>query len=345
MEQTNDNKAELVNQYRQRAEQGDINAIYTLARCYLHGQLVPQDITELEKYLGKAEELDSTAISTSSTFNATDILTAIELSREKISRRLTFPFEDISKLHDVDIASILKNVEASQWALALLGASEELKNKLFKNMSRRAAKMLQEEIEYVAPQRASDVRRAQREIVRIVLLLEDAGEVTIGTSTDWRAERKYRYDERKYIDDIVAAEKLSLPNLQVLIVSNCKRSLGDISDQLWWGGTSRWHEVLTASNGKEGLEVLEQHPSCQIVISDWDMPEMDGIEFCKAVRALDRPEYIYFIILAPRSLKEMRQCVDAGADDFMTRPYQPDELISRLRAGKRMLAWMRKRIQ
>jgi len=96
-------------------------------------------------------------------------------------RRLMFVFEDINKLADQDIAAILKNVDNTQWALALKGASEELKGKIFKNMSKRAGKMLQEEIEYLGPQRASDVERIQQEIVDVIRKLEDAGEVTINT--------------------------------------------------------------------------------------------------------------------------------------------------------------------
>ena len=72
-------------------------------------------------------------------------------------------------------------MESSQWALALKGASEELKAKIFKSMSKRAGKMLQEEIEFLGPQRSSDVERVQQEIVDIVRKLEDAGEVTIST--------------------------------------------------------------------------------------------------------------------------------------------------------------------
>jgi flagellar motor switch protein FliG len=94
-------------------------------------------------------------------------------------RRLMFVFEDILKLADQDIQAVLKNVESSQWALALKGASEELKEKIFHNMSKRAGKMLQEEMEYLGPQRSSDVERVQQEIVDIVRKLEDAGEVTV----------------------------------------------------------------------------------------------------------------------------------------------------------------------
>jgi flagellar motor switch protein FliG len=94
-------------------------------------------------------------------------------------RRLMFVFEDILKLSDNEFQKILKNVENSQWALALKGASEELKEKLFRNMSKRAGKMLQEEMEYLGPQRSSDVERVQQEIVDIIRKLEDAGEITV----------------------------------------------------------------------------------------------------------------------------------------------------------------------
>lgn len=94
-------------------------------------------------------------------------------------RRLMFVFEDILKLAEPDIQKVLKNVESSQWAIALKGASEELKEKIFRNMSKRAAAMLTEEMEYLGPMRSSDVERVQQEIVDIVRRLEDAGEVTV----------------------------------------------------------------------------------------------------------------------------------------------------------------------
>jgi flagellar motor switch protein FliG len=99
-------------------------------------------------------------------------------------RRLMFVFEDILKLADPDIQTVLKNVESSQWAIALKGASEELKSKIFRNMSKRAASMLTEEIDYLGPMRASDVERVQQEIVDVVRRLEDAGEVTVHTSSE-----------------------------------------------------------------------------------------------------------------------------------------------------------------
>ena len=93
-------------------------------------------------------------------------------------RRLMFVFEDITKFTDRDIQTLLKNVESSQWAMALKGASEELKQKILGNMSKRAATLLTEEMEYLGPVRASNVEQVQQQIVDIIRRLEDAGEIT-----------------------------------------------------------------------------------------------------------------------------------------------------------------------
>ncbi len=102
-------------------------------------------------------------------------------------RRLMFVFEDLIKLSDRDIQTLLKNVESSQWAVALKGASEELKQKILKNMSKRAADLLKEEMEYLGPVRLSVVEQAQQQIVDVVRRLEDAGEIT--THADEEEER------------------------------------------------------------------------------------------------------------------------------------------------------------
>jgi len=93
-------------------------------------------------------------------------------------RRLMFVFEDINKLSDRDIQTLLKNVESSQWAMALKGASEELKDKVLHNMSKRAGDLLREEMDYLGPVRLSSVEQTQQQIVDIVRRLEDAGEIS-----------------------------------------------------------------------------------------------------------------------------------------------------------------------
>jgi flagellar motor switch protein FliG len=94
-------------------------------------------------------------------------------------RRLMFVFEDISKLGDRDIQALLKNVENSQWALALKGASEELKDKILSNMSKRAGDMLREEMDYLGAVKLSEVEHMQQQLVDVIRRLEDAGEITL----------------------------------------------------------------------------------------------------------------------------------------------------------------------
>jgi flagellar motor switch protein FliG len=90
-----------------------------------------------------------------------------------------FVFEDIGKFTDKDIQTILKNVDNSQWAMALKGASEVLKQKVLGNLSQRAADLLREEMDYLGPVKLSAVEQAQQQVVDVVRGLEDRGEITI----------------------------------------------------------------------------------------------------------------------------------------------------------------------
>ncbi|MBI9017098.1 MAG: flagellar motor switch protein FliG [Phycisphaerae bacterium] len=94
-------------------------------------------------------------------------------------RRLMFVFEDIILVNDKGIQSVLKEVDNDELAMALKTASEELKNKVFGNMSERAAQLITEDMEYMGPVRLSDVENAQQKIVDVVRRLEDAGEIII----------------------------------------------------------------------------------------------------------------------------------------------------------------------
>jgi len=94
-------------------------------------------------------------------------------------RRLMFVFEDIKLVDDKGIQSVLKEVDNDELALALKTASDELKEKIFKNMSERASQLIKEDMEFMGPVRVSDVEAAQQRIVDIVRRLEDAGEIII----------------------------------------------------------------------------------------------------------------------------------------------------------------------
>ena len=99
-------------------------------------------------------------------------------------RRLMFVFEDLLKLDDKAIQALLREVDNGQWALALKGAGEELKDKVLGNLSQRAADMLREEMEYLGPVKLSDVETAQGGVVDTVRRLEDSGEITVGSGAE-----------------------------------------------------------------------------------------------------------------------------------------------------------------
>jgi flagellar motor switch protein FliG len=94
-------------------------------------------------------------------------------------RRLMFVFEDILLVNDKGIQGVLKEIDNDELALALKTASDELKDKIFRNMSERAATLIREDMEYMGPVRVSDVESAQQRIVDVVRRLEDAGEIII----------------------------------------------------------------------------------------------------------------------------------------------------------------------
>jgi flagellar motor switch protein FliG len=94
-------------------------------------------------------------------------------------RRLMFVFEDIKMVDDKGIQALLKEVENDELGLALKTASEELKEKIFRNMSERAAALIKEDMQYSGPVRVADVEAAQQRIVDIVRRLEDSGEIVI----------------------------------------------------------------------------------------------------------------------------------------------------------------------
>ena len=94
-------------------------------------------------------------------------------------RRLMFVFEDVMLVNDKGIQAVLKEVDNDELGLALKTASDPLKEKIFNNMSARAADLIKEDMQYMGPVRLSDVEAAQQRIVDIVRRLEDAGEIVI----------------------------------------------------------------------------------------------------------------------------------------------------------------------
>jgi flagellar motor switch protein FliG len=98
---------------------------------------------------------------------------------QKIQDKM-FVFEDLAKVDDRGIQTLLREVSTDSLLLALRGADDEMKQKIFGNMSRRAAEMLRDDLEAAAPARISDVESAQKDILAIARRLADAGEITLG---------------------------------------------------------------------------------------------------------------------------------------------------------------------
>lgn len=98
-----------------------------------------------------------------------------ELS-EEIRKRM-FVFEDIVTLDNRSIQRIIREIDNSQWALALKGASEEVKEVIFANMSKRLVEMIKEDIEFMGPVRIRDIEEAQQNIVNVIRRLEEDGEI------------------------------------------------------------------------------------------------------------------------------------------------------------------------
>jgi flagellar motor switch protein FliG len=96
-------------------------------------------------------------------------------------QRLMFVFDDITKLDDKSIQALLKEVDNSQWAMALKGASPEIKETILGNLSKRAAENLEEEMGYLGSVRISDVEAVQQEIVDTVRRLEESGTITVSS--------------------------------------------------------------------------------------------------------------------------------------------------------------------
>ena len=98
------------------------------------------------------------------------------------------------------------------------------------------------------------------------------------------------------------------------------------------------YAVAIASDGAEALRLLEQPDCPRLAVLDWMMPEMDGVEVCRIVRKAAREPYAYLILLTARGHQtEIVQGLEAGADDYITKPFDIHELKARLRAGKRIV--------
>ena len=98
------------------------------------------------------------------------------------------------------------------------------------------------------------------------------------------------------------------------------------------------YEVIAVDNGLTALSTLDADDPPRLALLDWVMPERDGVEVCREIRCRRDAAYTYVILLSSKESKqEIVQGLEAGADDYLTKPYNEEELKARLRAGERIL--------
>ena len=123
--------------------------------------------------------------------------------------------------------------------------------------------------------------------------------------------------------------------MKVLIAEDDK----DSRELLGWLLQKLGYQVVVTENGKDAWEAFRKG-RFRLVISDLLMPDIDGLELCRRIRGHKQSKYTYIILLtALIGKKDYLEGMEAGADDFVTKPFDPDELKARLRVAERIIAF------
>ncbi len=183
------------------------------------------------------------------------------------------------------------------------------------------------------------VRGLPRELERICLKamaknVADRYTTASDLAQDLRALIREHQDQLK----LAATSARSTPTaakrdaIKILIADDHELSRFKLKTDLEkWG-----HKVTTAEDGEQAWELFQRHRYA-IVITDWMMPKLDGLELVKMIRAADCADYVYIIMLTAKAEKhDIVAGMGAGADDFLVKPFHRDELQVRLRAGIRI---------
>lgn len=126
--------------------------------------------------------------------------------------------------------------------------------------------------------------------------------------------------------------------MRVLIVDDSEVTLKMLSGILSAAG----FEVEMARDGREALNKIREGV-IRLVVSDWEMPNMSGLALCRAIRTENLPGYVWVLLLTTHgSVEERVAGLAVGADDFLPKPFDPEELIGRLRTGLRVVSTARK---
>ncbi|MEA1961664.1 MAG: diguanylate cyclase [Bacillota bacterium] len=122
--------------------------------------------------------------------------------------------------------------------------------------------------------------------------------------------------------------------MRVLIADDDPLSLILLEKSLdHWG-----YEIVSCKNGNDAWGILEKEDAPNLIILDWVMPGMEGIDICRRLRSRNSPNYMYVILLTGKSeRKDIIKGLESGADDYIVKPFHPEELKYRLQIGKRVI--------
>src|SRR5882757_2074539 len=112
-----------------------------------------------------------------------------------------------------------------------------------------------------------------------------------------------------------------------------------VSRRLLEASLRRWnYDVVTASDGTEAARILQSPDAPKLAVLDWLMPGLDGTQLCRKIRQAEIDSYTYILLLTTKHTKrDVVEGLEAGADDYISKPFDPRELRVRLRTGKRIL--------
>jgi diguanylate cyclase (GGDEF)-like protein len=141
-----------------------------------------------------------------------------------------------------------------------------------------------------------------------------------------------------------------LPDLQLAIVAERLRDAehpmkvlaaedNPVFQSMLTNMLTKWgYQPIAVRDGNEAWDALQQPDGPQLAILDWMMPGLNGVDICRGVRAAGREPYVYILLLTARTdSQDLIEGMEAGADDYLTKPFQAHELRVRLRAGRRIL--------
>ena len=112
-----------------------------------------------------------------------------------------------------------------------------------------------------------------------------------------------------------------------------------INTRILQANLTKWgHEVIATEDGAQAWEVFQQEDAPSLAILDWMMPYIDGVELCRKVRELPQGQLFYIILLTAKTDKnDIVEGLNAGANDYVAKPFDPDELQARIRVGQRVI--------